>query len=354
MSRADARTQMSEAIAEAAQRWRDPAYPPRAEAVDRTLSCANRFTLEAVSFAVNQQMRQLTVTALEEWVGGRRAGERRTIGVLSAGNVPFVELQDFLAVLLTGHAYRGALSSKSPYLLPSFAADVAAGRAGFDVSFVDADGLFRESEAIIATGSDATREWAQERCAEAEIPPGNRLLRGSGFGVAVLDGTETDDELEGLAEDALLHEGLGCRNVAIIWAPPDLSPDPLLTAFANFRAVFPTHPDSPGSLAMPKAFLEAVGAPHAYGEGLEFLLSNGEPEVQQPGHVRWVEYAHRDAPLAWIAEHAESIQLVVGKEYIMQDLPPELAVCKFGEAQRPPLDWKPDGQDVIDFLSRLV
>lgn len=341
------------AIVAAATAWRDPEYERRAEAEERTLGLENRFTPEALAFAVNQQMHALTVEALLAALGGRRASTARVVGVLNPGNVPLVELQDFLAVVLSGHRYRGALSSRSPYLLPAFVEEVREAGANIDVAFVEAEQLFSESEAVIVAGTDDTRAWAEALCDRHGVHPSNRLLRGNRFAVAILDGSETENELEALAEDALLHEGFGCRNVAIIWAPDDLSPDAVLNAFANFRGVFPAHPDTPGALAMQKAFLEAVGRPHAYGEGLEFLVSKGDPEPQAPGHVRWSSYADVAEPVAWAKANRNALQLIVTNERRVPLIDPDLPVEAFGNAQRPPINWQPDGIDTMTFLLNL-
>lgn len=341
------------AIVGASDAWADPDYPPRAQAVGKTLARENRFTAEAVAFAINQQMHAIGRLRLEKWLAGRRAPHSFQVGVLNAGNLPLVDLQDFLAVVLLGHAYLGVVSSRSPYLLPAFADDVSRRDQSLKATFCTADQMFVRSDAIIATGTDETREWVRAQCDAADMPRANRLLRGNRFSVGVLTGSETEDELEALAEDVLLHEGLGCRNVALLWAPEGHSPDALLTSFANFRGVFPAHPRTRGALAMPKAFLEAVGTPHAYGEGLEFLLSKGSPELQQPGHVRWIEYRAVDEVATWVRSHASDVQLVVAREEVLALMPDVVSRERFGQAQRPPVDWCADGTDVVDFLVRL-
>lgn len=338
-----------QAVADAAADWREPDYEFRIRAVESTLKEENAFTEEAVAFAVNQQMSVVTATALRAWVG-ERAREARTVGVLSAGNVPMAELQDFLAVLLAGHAYLGAVSSKSPHLLPAFAADVASRLPGLPAAFASAEEVFERAEVVIATGSDETRAWAEERCEAHGIPASRRLLRGHRYTVAVLDGDESADERENLAEDALLHEGFGCRNVALVWAPAGLEPDPYFTALADFRGVFPAHAATPGRLKLPQAFLAAVEAPHAAGEGLEFLVSKGDPEPQVPGHVRWVEYEALEEVRRWLAEQRGALQLVVARPELLPELGEAVPAEPLGEAQRPALDWCPDGVDTMAFL----
>ena len=347
------------ALVAVAGRWRDPEHPTRARAVAATMESPNRFTQEAVAFAINQQMHQLTAPQVEAWIEGRQAREPRTVGVLNPGNVPLVELQDFLAVLLTGHRYFGVMSSASPHLLPAFAGEVRslAGASEFPYGFGTLDGMLSASEAVIATGSDATRDRLAELCEAAGIPSGRRLLRGNRFAVAVIDGRESADELEGLAEDMLLHEGLGCRNVAIVWAPADASPDPLLEALAAFRGVFPPHGESAGALKLQQAFLKATDTPHAHGENLEFLVSRGVPEVQPPGHVRWTEYHRIDEVTRWMTENEQTIQLVVARERLRRNLETELEVelevVSPGNAQRPALSWRPDRINTVSFLANL-
>jgi len=346
-----------DAIARAAEAWQDPDYGPRAVATVQTLEAPNRFTEEALAFAVNQQMSLLTPEAMKAWIKGRRATDSRLVGVLNAGNIPLVGLQDFLAVVLTGHRYVGAVSSKSPLLLPAFVAEVQQEASGLAASFVSVEDVFARAEALIATGTDETRAWAASACQRHGIPSQRCLLRGHRYAVAVVDGRETEEERDGLAEDALLHEGYGCRNVALIWAPKDLPPDAYLESMAAFRAVFPPHPDTPGALKMQQAFLAALDLPHAYGEALDFLLSKGEADVQGPGHLRWVAYEDLGEVAAWLARHTETIQLVVARsevaerlaEYLAETVPTEPP----GRAQRPALDWSPDTLDTVAFLCSL-
>jgi len=342
-----------EAVAEAAAAWREPDHPPRAQAVEATLDAPNRFTEQAITFAINQQMDQLTPDALADWVGGHWAGTPQAVGVLNAGNIPLVGLQDLLAVVLSGHDYIGTVSSKSPHLLPAFVDELKAHDADCPVSFGEAEALFARAHAIIATGDDETVDWVAGQCAAQGIPAERRLLRGHRYSVAVIDGEEDEDDREDLAEDALLHEGYGCRNVAIVWAPRDLSPDPYLDALALFRGLFPVHPEVPGTLQMQQAFLEATDQSHAYGEGLEFLVSRGAPEPQRPGHIRWAEYDTLDEVRDWLSAHADRIQLVTARPQLGDQLGAAVPTAALGSAQRPGLDWQPDGKDTLAFLDAI-
>ena len=353
------------AVAAAADSWMHPDYDPRQVAVEETLEAPNAFTEEAVAFAVNQQMSLLTEEALEAWIGARSASSPCTVGVLNAGNIPLVGLQDFLAVVLTGHRYLGSVSSKSPALLPAFVADLCRFAPDIAVNFSPLPELLARADALIATGSDETISWLRdgargpapddtqdETTGKAhDILPARCLFRGHSFAVGVLDGKERADTYERLAEDVLLHEGFGCRNIAVMWVPRSLAPDGLLEAMARFRGVFPAHDRTAGRLAMQRALLEAVDASHAYGEGLEFLVSRGEPEVQSPGHLRWAEYDDIADVNAWLGK--QPVQLIVATPQVQKRLKFGGILLAPGEAQRPALDWRPDGIDTLDFLSGL-
>ena len=338
------------AIARVARKWAFDTYAPRREAVALSLACENRFTEPAVHFAINQQMSLLRPGDLGRWKGQREAAPRRRIGVIGAGNVPLADLQDFVAVLLSGHEYIGKVSSKSPHLLPAFAQDISMEAGIAPVRFVDSEGLLREADALIASGSEATIQDIRLRAAEAGMPSERLLLRGTGFGIAVLDGRETDAERSGLAEDILLHEGMGCRNVALIWAPFGMSPDPYLDIMAQFRTVFPASERTRGALKIPEAFLQAIGFPHAAGDG--FLVSKGPPEILAPGHVRWTEYRDLSEVSQFLEENRGSIRVVVGSARLRNGgiAPPE----PMGTAQRPRLDWQAGGRDVMEFLFGMI
>ncbi len=342
-----------DAVVGAAERWRDPGCVARARAARRTLSAPNRFTEEALAFAINQQMHQVTHRELDNWLRGRRAQSALRVGVLNAGNIPLAGLQDFLAVVLTGHEYIGVCSSKSPALLPAFAECIGQAAPGIRARFRAAGEMWAEAEAVVATGSDATGGWIREQARAHALPERRLLARGHTFAVAVVDGKESRRDLEGLAEDILLHEGMGCRSVALLWAPQGISPDAMLESLAAFRSVFPAHSSTPGALSMQKAFLQSLGVPHAYGDGLEFLVSRGAPEPKGPAHLRWAEYDSLREVEDYMETEGAAIQLVVARPGLAARLRMPREAQPPGSAHRPRLDWCPDGRDTVDFLAGL-
>ena len=341
------------AIAEIAAAWQDLDYPPRVEAVRATLAAENAFTEEAIAFAINQQMALLTPSALTAWIQDRTSAQALTVGVRSQADVPMEGLRDLLAVVLTGHRYVGGLAAASPALLPAFAEDVRQRTSDLPAEFTDADALFERSDAVVATVTDENRAAVEAACEAHGILPDRRLLREVGYAVAVLDGRESAEERERLAEDVLLHEGYGPCRVALIWAPRGLDPDPYLEAFAHFRGVFPAHTTTPGRLKMQQAFLDATGTPNAYGDGLEFLMSKGAPDVQPPGHVRWSEYESLSDVAAWLDAHNPDVCHLAAGTSARRHLNATRPATRLGKAHRPGLDRQPGGHDTVAFLERL-
>ncbi len=345
---------LSTAIAEAAHLWcNSEDHPYKLDAVEATLTAPNQFTSEALEFAIDQQMSQITESTLRDWIRGRLPRKNHRVAVINAGNVPFVGLQDLLAVLLCGHSYLGVLSRKSPYLLQAFARTVHTERENIDVRFVDRDEVWSEAEAIIATGSDVSIMQIRSLANANGIAHEKCLFRSNRYGIAILDGQETTEDWENLALDILLHEGMGCRSVALVFAPAGLEPDHCLRHLAKMRGLFPAHSSTSGRLAMHRAYLAAINNPHAYGSGLEFLISKGTPEVQVPGHVRWVEYNDLNDVTSTIEGRRNEVQCIVARDQVRHELPIQWNSQRLGTTQRPPIDWQPDGIDTIDFLCGL-
>lgn len=345
---------LSTAFAQAAQAWGgSPEHLRRITATQATLSAPNQFTKEALEFAIDQQMSVITEPLLRDWIRGRKLRKIHRVGVINAGNVPLVGLQDLLAVLLCGHSYIGVLSSKSPYLLPAFIQTVRDQGIEVDAQFVDRIAVWEDPQALIATGSDTAIAQISAHARQNSVPSQKCLFRSNRYGVAVLDGHESDEDLDDLAMDILLHEGMGCRNVAVVFAPDGLKPDQCLKHLAQMRAVFPAHSSTPGRLAIQRAYLAAIDSPHAYGDGLEFLVSKGAPDAQGPGHTRWVAYEDIEDVIEIVNGLSGELQCIVAREECSRKLPSQWNTQPLGSTQTPAIDWKPDGMDTIEFLCNL-
>jgi len=338
-----------QAIADVASDWRDPEHPPRIDAREKTLEAPNRWTKQSLTHALNQWMQHLTVERLENWIGTDTSGESMRVGVVHAAGGPLAGLRDALAVWALGHEYLGHVPDSSPAILPAFAEEIRDRGAGFSINFGGEETVYQEAQALLAQLHESSQQAIVSLCENHDIQPDARLVRPCVYSVGVVDGHESDDEMERLAEDMLLFEGTGRRRLAVLWAPENHSPDSYLQAMARFRGLFPAHPDTPGTLQMQQAFLDARDQPHAYADGLEFLVSRGDPDPQRPGHVRWSEYESIGAIAEWANRRGEAVYSFIARSGLHDQLPLEQRIRTPGGVHIPPLDDR-EGREIVTFL----
>jgi len=292
---------MIDALRAVADRWRDPEYPARKVAVAQMLTLDAPFTEEAVTFAVNQAMYRLAedVTHIAPSSGGR-------IAIQTDERIPMARFRDAVFTLVAGDSIQ--LVNPDP-LEVAFWTEVNEAA----------------SDECVAFEADQPTRWVKR---QADPAPDAIRLR---YGVAVVGEREAAEVWEGLAEDMLLHEGFAEANVRLVFAPESAKPDALLDHLAQMRGVLTAHPSTPSRLKMPQAFLVAAKTPHGYGEGLEFLVSRGEADVQEPAHIRWVPYASLDEVRTWLRTHRADLS------HIVSTLPLGLPTIDPGSAHRQPL-----------------
>lgn len=348
MSQKDETRASITAIRAAASRWHEPDHAPRKNALEETLSAPNRWTEQALDHALDRWIHQLTIEALERWLGTRALSSGITVGGVHGEESPFSGIRFVLAACGLGLDYVGTVPESSPVLLPAFAEEVARETPSVEVDFGSQEEVLDRADVVLAAPREEPQAFEQA-CEEADVPASRRYVQSPVYSVGLVDGHETEDEMERLAEDMLFYEGQGRRRLAIVWAPRDHSPDAYLEAMARFRGLFPAHEDTPGTLQMQQAFLEAQDEPHAYADGLEFLLSRGEPAPQRPGHVRWAEYDDLEAVAEWREAHEDEVYVVIARRHLHDQCPEEWTLRTPGGVHLPPLDDE-DGRAIVRFL----
>lgn len=285
----------------------------------------------------------ITRSGLEKWTG--RYPELQDphpplgIGVIIAGNIPLVGFHDFLSVLISGNRFYGKTSSRDGGL------HEAASRILLELEprFRDQISLSRDKlpplDAVIATGSDNTARhfsWFYK-----DLPA---LIRKNMNGLAILNGTESNDELEGLAEDVFRYYGLGCRSVSKIFIPEDYDFSGLKKAFSRF-AHLNDHPSWLNNLKYRRTLLAMQKKPF-----IDFghLLLVEELSLSSPIAMLYYQtYRDRDTIKAYLETYEKNIQCVVANPALWQDAIP------FGQAQIPGLSDYADRADTIRFLLSL-
>lgn len=343
---------------EAVQSWLSNDNHYLMDAIDRTVQ-EGYFSFPDVKHAIRAIKKSCNKTAIEEWVrrsgleDGHDAGKQNVL-CLHAGNIPLVGFQDAFSVLLSGARYTGKISRKDPYLLPTFLNEVKKTSlwSDRDVQWShrldDFEGM--PHDAIIFAGSESSVPGVKKAIAKWNLAKDEcqYLIRTAHFSIAYLDRRD-ERTMRDLVEAIFRYGGKGCRSAAIVVSPYSL--DEIKCELTDYIEAFwlenPQHENPPPKLKQQFAYNKAVERPQAWLD--YFLLQESGLELDQDFVCYWVQ--GDEATVADLGEEfAESLQSI----YIPD---PDIEIPGFAarteylsDAQKPPLYWKPDGVDTIEWL----
>lgn len=256
-----------------------------------------------------------------------------------AGNIPLVGFHDLLCVFISGHKAIIKPSSKDETLIKHLVQKLREWSAGTPSENSEIDDLvffqdmLKACDAYIATGSNNSARYFEYYF--SKYP---NIIRRNRTSVAVINGSETPEDLEKLADDVHLYFGMGCRNVTKIFVPGNYDFIPMLTAFRKYD-YFKDH--------------------HKYKNNYDYYLAlhilNGKFYMANESIIL-VENPSIFSPISQLNyEFYQDIDIVNGHIKSLQDL--QCAVghgyLPFGQAQLPSLTDYADGIDTMKFLTSL-
>ena len=188
------------------------------------------YTPENVCFSVSSWAEALTEGNLDKWLSGYTFSEvePKTVALILAGNIPLVGFHDFLSVLISGHRALVKTASNDQHLLPFLAKYLITVNPEFKNYITFVEGKLENFDAVIATGSDNTARYF-----EYYFKDKPSIIRKNRNSVAVLEGSESKEQMIALGEDIFRYFGLGCRNVSKLFIPKNYNFD------LFFNGVFP-------------------------------------------------------------------------------------------------------------------
>jgi hypothetical protein len=293
------------------------------------------FTPENVRSALKAISYELTTENLLRWTSGYPGllsePEPFRVGVIMAGNIPLVGFHDFLSVLISGHHIIAKTSSKDSELIVFISKMLCSINPGFENRIEFTENTLKNFDAVIATGSDNSSRYFEYYF--GKYPS---IIRKNRNSVAVINGDETDVELENLGYDIFSYFGLGCRNVSKLYLPAGYDAGSITKYWDKFRHVI-RHAKYANNYDFNKA-IYIVNREKFYDSG--YILLKEETKISSPVSVLYYEfYESQDAVKQQTELLNEKIQCIAGKHYI-----------PFGETQSPHLWDYADGIDTIDFL----
>ncbi len=249
-----------------------------------------------------------------------------------AGNIPLVGFHDFLAVFISGHRQLIKPSGRDGVLIRHLAdwltttSPEAAERVGFAERLNGCD-------AYIATGSNNSARYFEYYF--GKYP---HIIRRNRTSIALLNGQETQQELEALADDVYQYFGLGCRNVTQLVVPENYDFLPLLAAFRKY--------DHLAGLDRYRHNFDyqltlLILNKKQYMANASILLTEDGSPFSPISVLHYTYYRPGDVIPVLGGDHPD-IQCVVGHGY-----------TPFGQAQRPGLNDYADGVDTLQFLRDL-
>jgi len=299
------------------------------------------FTPEFCRHALNSIGRMLAPEALDTYLAryqdkAPEEDPRRTVAVISAGNIPAAAFHDFFCVLVSGNIYQGKLSVHDKRLLPALAEELIRIEPAFEnrITFVEKACDFN---AIIATGSDNSARYF-----EYYFNKYPHILRKNRNSVAVLNGKETDDELRALVEDIYLYFGMGCRSVSKLFVPKNYDFVPFLHILTQESQPIAQHHQYNNNLEYQKA-VHLMNKLFYMDAGTHLLVEN----QGYASPIGMVYYEYYD-DIGDVNRRLEADTDLL--QYIASSDPRITGAEPFGGAQSPTLVDYPDGVDTLQFL----
>ena len=294
------------------------------------------FTPEFCRYALSAIAKMLSPEALETYYAlyqevAPAEDPRKRVAVISAGNIPVAAFHDFFCILVSGNDYQGKLSSQDKYLLPVLAKALVEIEPRFAerISFVDKITNF---DAVIATGSNNSSRYFSYYF--DKYP---HILRKNRNSVALLDGSETEEELRLLADDIYLYFGLGCRSISKLFVPRGYDFVPFLHILTQESQPIALHNQFNNNLDYQKAVHLMNQIP--YMDAGTFLLVENENYASPIGMVYYEYYDDIQSVKQRLTNDAEQLQCIVGH-----------SAEPFGSTQNPSLLQYPDGIDTLSWL----
>ena len=291
------------------------------------------FTDENIKINLTYWSKKLIKTNLNQWLSKYNLNDtsRKNIAIIMAGNIPLVGFHDFICVFLAGHNSIIKLSSNDKYLIPfllnlvKFPSD----------RVVYLDGMLKDYDAVIATGSDNTSRYF-----EYYFKNKQSIIRKNRNSIAILDGNETDEELKSLSHDILTYFGLGCRSVSKLYVPKGYNFDSFFNSIFAYKDLINNHKYA-NNYDYNKAIY--LMSEYKFLDNGFFMIKEGN-EMHSPISTINYEYYDNISHLSEkIKQQEENIQCVVSNIKFEGRI-------DFGETQNPSLNQYADNIDVMNFL----
>lgn len=302
---------------------------------DRARQKNGWFSYDSVKNALEGIAFMLDEDKLKKWTSSYELAEKtpKIVGIVMAGNIPLVGFHDLLAVLISSHFAAIKPSSDDDFLTRTMVDWIIQVEPRFKKNIEIREKL-TNIDAVIATGSDNTARYFEYYF--KDIPS---IIRKNRTSVAILDGSESGEELKALGGDIFSYYGLGCRNVSKVFTPEEFDLKTVFPHFEPYEEIIHHHKYR-NNYDYYKSIYLVNKTPHL---DTGFLMINSTDDLVSPISVLYHQAYDSKENLEKILDgQKDKIQCIVGKGYI-----------PFGKAQQPELWDYADDVDTLSFLTNL-
>ncbi len=263
----------------------------------------------------------------------------RKVGLVLAGNIPFVGVHDVISVFVTGHLSHIKYSEKDEYLIPMLIETLISVDTRTSQYFEKVERL-NDVEAVIATGSNNSSRYFEYYF--GKLP---NIIRKNRSAVAVISEDTDMDDLKMLGHDVFSYFGLGCRNVSKIYLPQGYAIEKVMEAFENWKEIvlhnkYKNNFDYNYSIYL-------LNKVKFFTNGC--IIAKQSEDI--PSRISVLNFDYYESPSSLTQElhdREEEIQCVIAKHPLEN-----LRIIPFGKSQEPNLWDYADGVDTIKFLMEL-
>jgi len=297
------------------------------------------FTPDSVKYALTEWGNNLTQIFFDIWLSKYNFEEEqlKRVAVIMAGNLPMVGFHDFLCVLITGNIFIGKLSQKDNNIIKLLADILIYIEPQFENRIFWHEYKITDFELVIATGSNNSSRYFDFYF--AKYP---NIIRKNRNSIAILDQTETTNEMQLLAHDIFTFFGLGCRNVSKLLVPNNFDVSFFFENMNEYKEII---------------FHNKYANNYIYNRAVylmnriqffenNFVILKEDTNISSPVSVVYFEkYDNLEKLDNYILENAHKLQCVVTKLQLAN-----IKTTYFGETQKPKLWEYADNIDTIEFL----
>lgn len=264
--------------------------------------------------------------------------EPKKIGIIAAGNIPLVGLQDLIHVVLSGNVAVFKPSTQDEVLIQYILRELTAINPEIRNYVLLADRL-NNLDAYIATGSGNTSRYFDYYFASKP-----HIIRKNRTSIAILDGNESKIQLANLGNDIFSYFGLGCRNIAKLYVPIGYDFTMFFEAIEYWNTIL-MHSKYNNNYDYIKSIYLVNRVEHLDNG---FLLLKEDEGLASPIATLFYEsYDDLEKLSKRIKSQEPEIQVIISGLSVIGD------AYEFGESQSPDLSDYADNVDTMEFLSKV-